>query len=106
MGLLDNLRAFFGGKKTTENRNVSAYTLSSLSNSSVLDSDKALTSTAVWAAIRLLSESVSTLPLSVYKKEKNGDKTELETDPVCYLLKYKPNSYQNKITFLEKIMTD
>ena len=106
MGLLDNLRAFFGGKKTTEKRNVSAYTLSSLSNSSVLDSDKALTFTAVWAAIRLLSESVSTLPLSVYKKEKNGDKTELDTDPVCYLLKYKPNSYQNKITFLEKIMSD
>ena len=34
----------------------------------------ALTFSAVWAAMRLLSESVSTLPLNVYKKENNTRK--------------------------------
>ena len=106
MGIIDNLRNFFGPKTEKETRNISVNTLNALSSSATLDNDKALTFTAVWAAIRLLSESVSTLPISVYRKEKNGDKTELTEDPVCYLLKYRPNTYQNKITFLEKIMTD
>ena len=65
----------------------------------------ALTFSAVWAAMRLLSESVSTLPLNVYKKENNGDRAEQNTD-LSYLLKYQPNTYQNKITFIEKVMMD
>ena len=65
----------------------------------------ALTFSALWAAMRLLSESVSTLPIGVYKKENNGDRAEQTTD-LSYLLKYQPNSYQNKITFIEKVMMD
>jgi HK97 family phage portal protein len=42
----------------------------------------------------------------VFSKEKNGDKIELSDDPISYLLKYKPNGYQNKVTFIEKIMVD
>ena len=66
-----------------------------------VNSDTALTFTAVWAAIRLLSESVSSLPISVYEIDKNGDKVEAKANPVYNLLKYKPNNFQNKITFLE-----
>ena len=68
--------------------------------------ETALTFTAVWSAIRLLSESVSSLPISVFKKETNGDTIEAINDPSYSLLKFKPNSYQNKITFFEKIMMD
>ena len=71
-----------------------------------MTSDKALTFSAVWAAIRLLSESVSGLPISVYKKDANGDKTEDTSSPLYTLLKYKPNTYMSKITFLEKLMLD
>jgi len=67
--------------------------------------DKAMTFSAVWAAIRLLSESVSTLPINVYKTEKNGDKSEVNNE-LSYLLKYQPNTYQNKNVFIEKIMMD
>ena len=68
-------------------------------------SDNALTFTAVWAAIRLLSESVSSLPLGVYTKT-DGDKIIAENNPVYSLLKIRPNNYQSKITFLEKVMMD
>lgn len=67
-----------------------------------MTTDKALTFSAVWAAIRLLSESVSGLPISVYKKDANGDKTEDTSSPLYTLLKYKPNSYMNKITFSKR----
>ena len=66
----------------------------------------ALTFTSVWAAIRLLSESVSSLPISVYKRQPNGNNVEALDDSLTTLLKYKPNQYQNKITFFEKIMMD
>ena len=71
-----------------------------------VSADTALTFTAVWSAIRLLTESVSSLPISVYKVENNGDRTEAVKENLYTLLKYKPNTYQNKITFFEKIMMD
>ena len=73
-------------------------------NSNTIDNDKALTLTAVWCAIRLLSESVSSLPCSVYTKQANGDKLEDSNNRIYDLIKYRPNNYQNKITFFEYIM--
>ena len=73
-------------------------------NSTTIDNDKALTLTAVWCAIRLLSESVSSLPCSVYTKQANGDKLEDSKNRIYDLIKYRPNNYQNKITFFEYIM--
>ncbi len=73
-------------------------------NSTTIDNDKALTLTAVWCAIRLLSESVSSLPCSVYTKQANGDKLEDPNNRIYDLIKYRPNRYQNKITFFEYIM--
>ena len=73
-------------------------------NSTTIDNDKALTLTAVWCAIRLLSESVSSLPCSVYTKQANGDKLEDSKNRIYDLIKYRPNRYQNKITFFEYIM--
>ena len=70
-----------------------------------VDPTKALTFSAVWAAMRLLSESVSSLPIGVFKQESNGDRVEQNTD-LSYLLRYQPNTYQNKISFIEKIMMD
>ena len=74
-------------------------------SSTAVSPSTALTFSAVWAAMRLLSESVSSLPIGVYKKENNGDRVEQTTD-LSYLLKYQPNTYQNKITFIENIMMD
>ena len=73
-------------------------------DANVFDTDKALTLTAVWCAIRLLAESVSSLPISVYTKQANGDKLEDTKSPIYKLVKFKPNYYQNKITFFEFIM--
>ena len=70
-----------------------------------VSAESALTFSAVWAAMRILSESISTLPVGVFRKENNGDNTEITTD-LAFLVKYQPNSYQNKITFYEKIIMD
>lgn len=103
VGILQSIQSIFQTKKPVDKRSLN-YTFTSGSNSRVSPST-ALTFSAVWAAMRLLSESVSSLPVGVYKKDNNGDRTEL-TNELSYLLKYEPNTYQNKIGFLEKIMMD
>ena len=106
MGILQSIQNIFSNsekKETKEQRSIN-YSMP-FGASTAVSPSTALTFSAVWAAMRLLSESVSTLPLNVYKKENNGDRVEQTTD-LSYLLKYQPNTYQNKITFLEKVMMD
>ena len=102
MGVLDRLSNFFKAPKK-EIRHQNYFT--TLNTTETYSEGSAMTFTAVWAAIRLLSESISTLPIGVFSKANNGDKIELD-DNISYLLKYKPNTYQNKVTFIEKIMVD
>jgi len=104
LGLIDNIRTFFIGdsSKKIDKRGLSLNTI--FPDADVFDSDKALTLTSVWNAIRLLSESVSSLPITVYKKENNGDKVEDVNNRIYNLIKFKPNNFQNKITFFEYVM--
>ena len=101
MSIIDDIRNFFTANKK-EKRDLSLSTL--FPNANQYTGDKALTLTAVWCAIRLLAESVSSLPCSVYSKQANGDKVESTNNKIYNLIKYKPNKYQNKITFFEYIM--
>ena len=104
MGLIDNIRTLFTGNssKKIDKRGLSLNTI--FPDADVFDSDKALTLTSVWNAIRLLSESVSSLPITVYRKENNGDKVEDVNNRIYNLIKFKPNNFQNKITFFEYVM--
>ena len=103
MALTDFIINLFKRKdKKTEQRGLSINTI--FPDAGSLDNDRALTLTAVWCAIRLLSESVSSLPCSVYTKQSNGDKIEDPNNRIYDLIKYRPNNYQNKITFFEYIM--
>ena len=99
--LLERITNVFIPPKT-QKRDLSLNTI--FPDANVFDTDKALTLTAVWCAIRLLAESVSSLPVSVYSKQANGDKLEDNKSPIYNLVKFKPNYYQNKITFFEFIM--
>ncbi len=106
MGVIDTIRNVFNPSKDEVRHEQRALNVVPAYGSAVaVGSDNALTFTAVWAAIRLLSESVSSLPLGVFTNS-NGDKIVAENNPVYSLLKIRPNNYQSKITFLEKVMMD
>lgn len=78
---------------------------SSYTNDSAVtvNEDTAMQLSAVWACVRLLSETVSTLPLKVYKKTDNGRELD-ESFWLAKLLNRKPNRYQTRVEFLETIM--
>ena len=103
MGILQSIQNIFSGTPKKEQRSIN-YSLP-FGSSQEVSAETALTFSAVWAAMRLLSESISTLPVGVFRRENNGDNIEVTSD-LSFLVKYQPNTYQNKITFYERIIMD
>ena len=56
-----------------------------------VDEDAALSSSAIWAGIRLISESLSTVPLHVYRMGEDGQRRVMREHPVDPLLYSAPN---------------
>ncbi len=101
MGLLDFLY------KSSEKRSANNFTLGSVgtSNSGVRVSEiNSIGLPAVWAAVRLLSETISSLPLNVYRNDKDGSKYVDEKNNINLLLSTSPNSKYTSFTWRNALM--
>ena len=106
MGLIESIRSVFNPiKKDQRHEQRQLNVVPAYGGAVVVDSDKALTFTAVWSAIKLLSEAVSSLPMGVFTDD-DGNKYPDTSNPLYNIIKYKPNNYQSRSTFIEKIMMD
>lgn len=65
--------------------------------------DTAMQISAVWACVKLLAETVSSLPVAVYKKTPTGRERDDEFW-MARLMARKPNRYQTRVEFFETIM--
>lgn len=65
--------------------------------------DTALTYSAVWRAVNLLSGTVAALPKNVFQNDDNGDRTKLNNHPVQLLLN-KPSGTMNRFIWFERAM--
>jgi HK97 family phage portal protein len=70
------------------------------SSGKVVTADKAIQLSAVWACIRLLSESISTLPLKVYSREADGSRTLAQAHPAYQVLCRRPNMEMTPSRFM------
>ncbi|MDF7657628.1 phage portal protein [Erwiniaceae bacterium L1_54_6] len=61
------------------------------SSGQVVTADKAMRLSAVWACVRLLSESVSTLPLKIYTRQPDGSRKPALNHPAYSVLCRRPN---------------
>lgn len=66
--------------------------------------DSAMTLSAVFACVKILTESVATLPLQMYKLNTDGTRTQVKDHDVIRLLYNKPNRYQTRVEFFEQLM--
>ena len=67
--------------------------------------ERAFQISAVWSCVRLISESVSCLPLGFYEKREEG-RVQLESDHrLVRMLKYKPNQTMTDVEFREAMTT-
>lgn len=70
------------------------------SSGKVVTAEKALALASVWACVRLLSESVSTLPMKVYQREADGSRKLAQSHPVYQVLCRRPNSEMTPSRFM------
>lgn len=98
MGLLDRIKGVFSPKK--EERFFNNTTFFSNNNSGVVSSkEQAMSIAAVTGCVRAISTAVASLPLSLYRREEDGDKT-LERSHILYkLLHSTPNSINTSYTW-------
>lgn len=63
--------------------------------------DTALCFSAFWACVKLISESVASMPLQFYATNKDGTRTVDTTNSLAILMKGKVNRYQTRFGFFE-----
>ena len=72
--------------------------------SRVVTAEKSLSITAVWACVRFLSETISTLPLKIYRKLPNGAREEEKKHPLHNVLCVDPNKDQTPMKLVQFII--
>ena len=78
--------------------------LSTLRTAKPVNFDSAMTLSAVFACVKILVESVATLPLQMFKINKDGTRTQVKDHDLIRLLNNKPNRYQTRVEFFEQLM--
>lgn len=53
------------------------------------------------ACIRLVAETIATLPIDVYERKDNGERAVVSSHPVSELLKHSPNADQTTVEYME-----
>jgi len=62
---------------------------------------EALSSTPVWAAVNLISGTIGSLPLVLYRELGNGGKERADDQPLYDLLRWQPNGFQTAVEMME-----
>lgn len=70
------------------------------SSGKMVTADKAIKLSAVWACVRLLSESISTLPLKIYVRQPDGSRKAMTDHPAYSVLCRRPNSEMTPSRFM------
>lgn len=98
---------FFKTEKRDNGQTFLQNVLGTLSNTGVaVNENSALTYSAVFACVRVLCESVASLPIEVIKEDKDGNKSLDKAHPVYKLLARKPNNYMTSYTWRQTLMAN
>ena len=105
MGILSGLfRTRDGPKNATSGSAYSFFMGTSAAGKSV-NERSAMQMTAVYACVRILSESIAGLPLHMYQYEEDGSKKKAVEHPLYHLLHDEPNPEMTSFVFRETLMS-
>lgn len=105
MGILSGLfRTRDGPKNATSGSAYSFFMGGSAAGKSV-NERSAMQMTAVYACVRILSESIAGLPLHMYQYEEDGSKKKAVEHPLYHLLHDEPNPEMTSFIFRETLMS-
>lgn len=91
MSILNNIKNLFIAKSTTNDSGAIDSIVAGLSSGQTITEQTALTLSTVWACTSLVSETIGTLPLHIYKKTAKG-REKADDHQLSYILRNKPNT--------------
>ncbi|MCH2618719.1 MAG: phage portal protein [Candidatus Nitrosopelagicus sp.] len=108
MGILDSITNIFS---TNSEKRASSYVnpnwyFANSGSGAIVNKETALGFTPVFNAVKLLSESVSQIPVEICETLPDGDVIKRTEHPLTRILTQKPNPNQTKVSFFSKIMVD
>ena len=74
-------------------------------NTRGVSKESSLTFSAVYSCVRLISESIASLPIKVYRIEEDQDKITDVSHPIYKLIAQNPNKLMTTYTFLDVLMS-
>tara|TARA_R110002020_G_scaffold231993_2_gene443384 strand:+ start:316 stop:1515 length:1200 start_codon:yes stop_codon:yes gene_type:complete len=75
-------------------------------NSVAINQNTALTFSAVFAAVRILSESIASLPVNLYKKTIDGTRSIQNANPLQALISVEPNQMMTSYNFFNAMVSN
>lgn len=72
----------------------------------VVSAEKALGLSAVWACTRLVSQTISTLPLGLYERKADGSRAAADSLAIAKLIHTKPNADMTSVVFWEAFVAN
>lgn len=84
------------------NKALTADTVADATRKPYISEEGALNLSAVWACVRILSETVGTLPIHLYKRTDKG--RERQYSHACHKLLQLPNSFSNRFDLMHHLM--
>lgn len=98
--------SYFGrqGLSNSDQGKQASGPLSGVSEANIVVSDeRAMQVSAVWSCVRLITETVGSLPLNTYERVEGGRKPADIDHPLVRLLQDKPNQYMNPMEMREAL---
>ena len=107
MGIFDRITRIFSGK--TDKR--ASYIAPNMffrnaQSGAMVNKTTAMGFTPVFCAVKLLSESISQIPLEICERLPDGDILKRPDHALNRMLTSNPNDYQTKISFFSKVIVD
>ncbi|KKL90055.1 hypothetical protein LCGC14_1908510, partial [marine sediment metagenome] len=68
--------------------------------------DNALTCSVVYAAVKVISDSIGALPIGIFTTDSNGNRTPATNNPLFQVLHTRPNPEQTAMEFYEAVSCD
>ena len=99
------LLSWFGKKLRLSDASFwSSYLASDTASGKTVNPDTAMQVAAVWACVRLISETVGTLPLGLFRMNADGSKTAAKDHPLYKKLHDEPNADQTAVEYWECVV--
>lgn len=101
------LRGLFRSRDKPKNRVGGGWSFlfGGTASGKVVNERTAMQTSAVYACVRILAESIAVLPLRVYERTADGGKTAAPDHPLYRLLHDEPNREMTSFVFRETLMS-